>query len=257
MNSILGTLRDHVIKGLGAVVEGEDIVLQDVQGNETSRFPKHTLTPYQSKSTKKPYDLLAVWTCYKYASLTFGEYVTKCRAEKATMVSTVDKKDLIAFLKGDIDKSTQIVSTTNETTPATADTTPATDKRSSTVDADSASTKKRKLSDVSSNKENMKSTAKAQEDDLKDKETSASLKTILAKEYTHRNRTTILNASKKTFDDVLKMVDAANAETKDKIEKATKTSTEKLSTEKRKDQRPLSELLRQKIHGIYSYSDHV
>lgn len=105
----LAALRAHLIKGKGVSVEGEELVLADVGGGELRRFPKHAPTAYRSKNSDKRYDLLAVYTCFKYAALTFSDYVMKCRAEKATMVSTVDKKELIAYLKGDIETSPQIV----------------------------------------------------------------------------------------------------------------------------------------------------
>jgi parafibromin len=104
----LAALREHLIKGKNVKLDGEDLVLLDLNNAELQRFPKSTETAFHSKSSKKPYDLLAVYTCYKYASLNFSEYVTKCRAEKAAMVLTIDKKELIAYLKGDIETSAQI-----------------------------------------------------------------------------------------------------------------------------------------------------
>lgn len=106
---MLAELRSHVIKGKDVRVEDESVVFLDVNGDAAQSFPKHALTNYHSKTTTdKRYDLLAVYTCYKYAGLTFGDYVMKCRAEKAATISTVDKKDLIAYLKGDIETSAQI-----------------------------------------------------------------------------------------------------------------------------------------------------
>lgn len=109
MADVLAELRAHVIKGKDVRVEDESVVFLDVNGDAAQSFPKHALTNYHSKTTAgKRYDLLAVYTCYKYAGLTFGDYVMKCRAEKAATISTVDKKDLIAYLKGDIESSAQI-----------------------------------------------------------------------------------------------------------------------------------------------------
>lgn len=115
----LTDLREHLIKGKSVKVEGDDVVLVDLDGSALKTFPKHAPTAYHSKnSPDKKYDVLAVYTCYRYASLTFSDYVLKCRSEKATMVSTVDKKDLIAFLKGDIDVSPQILGEDGKPTAA-------------------------------------------------------------------------------------------------------------------------------------------
>ncbi|CCI39527.1 unnamed protein product [Albugo candida] len=110
-------IRDHFIKSKTVTIENDDIVCVGLNGEEIKRFPKHIPTAFHSKTSKKPYDLLAIVTCFKYATLPFGEYVTKCRAEKAGMVSTVDKKELIAFLKGDIDTSAQIHSLETDAIP--------------------------------------------------------------------------------------------------------------------------------------------
>lgn len=117
----LTDLREHLIKSKSVRVEGDDVVLADLDGSALKTFPKHAPTAYHSKnSPDKKYDVLAVYTCYRYAALTFGDYVLKCRSEKATMVSTVDKKDLIAFLKGDIDASPQILGEDGKPTASSA-----------------------------------------------------------------------------------------------------------------------------------------
>lgn len=119
--AVLTDLREHLIKGKSVKVEGDDVVLADLDGSALKTFPKHAPTAYHSKnSPDKKYDVLAVYTCYRYASLTFSDYVLKCRSEKATMVSTVDKKDLIAFLKGDIDVSPQILGEDGKPTASSA-----------------------------------------------------------------------------------------------------------------------------------------
>lgn len=148
----LAELREHLIKGKEVAVDGDELVLQDVGGQELRRFPKHAPTAYHSKNSDKRYDLLAVYTCYKYAALTFSDYVMKCRAEKATMVSTVDKKELIAYLKGDIETSAQIAgaagksaaSSSSAASGASASTASAKSKASAGDDDDHAA-KKRKL----------------------------------------------------------------------------------------------------------------
>lgn len=103
----LELLREHTIKDHKVDVDGDDIVFSHGTGPE-KRILKTTLTTFRAKTSKKHYDLLAIFTCLKYATLAFGEYVKKCRAEKASMVSTVDKKELLAYLRGEIDQSSQI-----------------------------------------------------------------------------------------------------------------------------------------------------
>src|SRR5687768_11147860 len=91
--AVLQDLREHLIKGKSVRVEGDDLVLADLNGDALKTFPKHTPTAYHSKnSPDKKYDVLAVYTCYTHAALTFSDYVLRCRTEKATVVSTVDKK---------------------------------------------------------------------------------------------------------------------------------------------------------------------
>lgn len=136
--AVLSDLREHLIKGRSVRVEDDDLVLVDLDGSARKSFPKHTPTAYHSKnSPDKKYDVLAVYTCYKHAALTFSDYVLKCRLEKATMVSTVDKKDLIAFLKGDIDASPQILGADGQPTAAAVTTAAA----SASADASAKSAK--------------------------------------------------------------------------------------------------------------------
>ncbi|GLE00014.1 hypothetical protein PINS_up008741 [Pythium insidiosum] len=267
---VLSSLRAHVIKGRNVEVENDELVFLDANGQPLERVPKHSLTAYHSKSAKKPYDLLAVWTCYKYAALTFSEYVNKCRAEKAALVSTVDKKELIAYLKGDIETSAQIISLNEGAGTATgghdAAATAANAKRSVTDDDAkdashndaAASAKKRRLAEAPSHRahasKDHKDKARAESKsasaavDSEDREVDLEFKRVLEKEYTHRNRTTVLNATKKAFDHVLKSVETANAETKEKIEKASKAALLAPATA-RKEVVPLSKLVQTKIHG--------
>ncbi|TMW55040.1 hypothetical protein Poli38472_013802 [Pythium oligandrum] len=250
--AVLQALRAHVIKGRTLKVDGEDLVFVDVNDQELQRQPKHTATAYHAKSSKKPYDLLAVWTCYKYASLTFSDYVTKCRAEKAAMVSTVDKKELMAYLKGDIETSAQIHA--EGEAPEAEDAEPATksgDKRAAEDEKDGgaeAAKKRRVEAEHRREKENKPAKTTTSSASTEDKEADLELKKVLDKEYTHRNRTTVLLAAKKNFENVLKSVEASNAETKEKIEKASK---EKIvaPVAARKEQQPLSKLVQDKIHG--------
>jgi hypothetical protein len=258
--ALLAALRDHLIKGLSVDLQGEDAVFVGVDGQPVARHGKHAPTAYVSKSTKKPYDLLAVWLCYKFAHLAFVDYVAQCRSEKAGIISTVDKRELIAYLKGDIEVSAQILGDDGEPTDkgASGSTGGASEKRTAAASGSENGdvTKKRKLEGSTSKDANKENKAKATTNatganpaaTAEDKEADTELKKVLDKEYTHRNRTTVLNAAKKSFDHVLKAVEAANAETKEKIEKASKAALV-MPAATRKEQLPLATLMQNKIHG--------
>ncbi|KUF91152.1 hypothetical protein AM588_10002954 [Phytophthora nicotianae] len=148
----LRMLRAHLIAGKPVEVEGEDLFFRDASGSELRRLPKHTPTAYHSKKLDKSYDLLAVHTCFKHADLSFSDYVLKCREDKAAMVSTVDKKELVAFLKGDIDSSPQILDASGKPTAASGekDRKPTTKKTREPED-DARAAKKRKLAQEKEN----------------------------------------------------------------------------------------------------------
>ncbi|RHY06882.1 hypothetical protein DYB25_009626 [Aphanomyces astaci] len=109
----LGLVRAAVIANRPVETEGGEVLLCSIN-METGvkevdhRFPGTLKTTFHSKASSKSYDLMAVVTCVKYAALTFPEYVAKTRAEKVNMVSTIDKKELMAYLRGDIEESVQV-----------------------------------------------------------------------------------------------------------------------------------------------------
>ena len=100
----LDLLRDHTIKKIEIKIEDDKIFFTGAKKG----IPKNTITTFTGKTSKKHYDLFAIYTCLVYADCTFGEYVKKCRSEKAAMVSTLDKKELLAYLRGTIAGSAQI-----------------------------------------------------------------------------------------------------------------------------------------------------
>ena len=111
MADCLELLREHTIKGYDIQIDGDEIVLTGSKGGSEgtqTRFKKTQETKYQSKTNKKVYDLYAVYMCLKHSDLTFRDYMKICRAEKVTMVSTVDKKDLVAYVRGEIDTTPQL-----------------------------------------------------------------------------------------------------------------------------------------------------
>nr|CCA17597.1 parafibrominlike protein putative [Albugo laibachii Nc14] len=247
----LAYIRDHFIKSKTFTIENDDILCVGLNGEELQRFPKHIPTAFHSKTSKKPYDLLAIVTCFKYATLPFGEYVTKCRAEKAGMVSTVDKKELIAYLKGDIDTSAQIYSLGSKAreNDVTIDSKAASTPEKRTYDEEQAASK------VSSPSKRQKTTSegdkmtpqKSRKSLTDTQELDQVMQGISAKEQTFRNRTNIMNAPTKTFENVLKIVEAVNAEIKERLEKASKASL--IAPTTRHEQVPLSVTMRERIKG--------
>lgn len=110
----LETLRKHIISKWEYFIRKDEIVFTNKRKHDTAKvkeivYPKTSPTTFLAKSSKKYYDLSAVYHCVLYQSLSFGEYVKKCRKNGAKMVSTVDKKELLAYLKGEISKSSQVV----------------------------------------------------------------------------------------------------------------------------------------------------
>ncbi|EQC37358.1 hypothetical protein SDRG_05575 [Saprolegnia diclina VS20] len=206
MADALDQVRAAVIANRPIEVEGSDVVFCTIDTESgaksvTSRLPGDTPTAFHSKATKKSYDLLAVVTCVQYADLTFAEYLPKCRAISASLVSTVDKKELIAYLKGDIDSSVQVYE------PTTAP------KRKAVDDAPSAPDVK-----VASDVMQGSPKKKAKETPLQNAQDEA-LKRILAREYTHRDRTTMMTTPK-SFENVLTIFETLLKEEKDKMDKS-------------------------------------
>ncbi|RLN85291.1 hypothetical protein BBJ28_00002747, partial [Nothophytophthora sp. Chile5] len=279
----LRALRQHVIAGKSVEVDGDDLVFRDAGGAELRRFAKHTPTAYHSKKLDKRYDLLAVFTCYKYAGLTFSDYVMKCRSEKATMVSTVDKKELIAYLKGDSDTSAQILDAAGKPTagkdsaghsegakPSSRPSVSSSERRADAAARKGTPTKKVARGEAESEDRAAKKRKLAQESGRehrhREKETRRGeghaaggdhgsgtgdtvMKRITEKEAVVRNRTTILDAHKTTFENVLKTLELVNAETKEKIEKASKASSLLAPTNARKEQLPLHRLVKERFLG--------
>ncbi|GMF37883.1 unnamed protein product [Phytophthora lilii] len=246
----LRALREQLTGGKPVAVEGEHLVFRDAAGAELRRLPKHSATAYHSKKLDKSYDLLAVFTCFQHASLSFSDYVLKCREEKAAMVSTVDKKELVAYLKGDIESSPQILDASGKPTaaepPKRTDRKP-TPKKGRDAEEDARAAKKRKMEREHRHREGHKhgESHKTPEE----LEAEAAMKRIADKEYVNRSRTTVLDAHKTKFDNVVKTLELVNAETKEKIEKASKASALLATTTAKKQQLPLHRLVKEKILG--------
>ncbi|KAG6617929.1 parafibromin-like protein [Phytophthora cinnamomi] len=248
----LRLLRQHLIEGKPVAVEGEHLVFRDAGGAELRRLPKHSATAYHSKKLDKSYDLLAVYTCFAHAELGFSDYVLKCREQKAAMVSTVDKKELVAFLRGDIEASAQILDASGQPTGRKPSSSSASSSSSSAKKREGAEDEARR--DAAAKKRKLPPPDARHHRDKHDKtpeelQAEAQMRRIADKEYAHRSRTTVLDAHKTKFDNVAKTLELVNAETKEKIEKASKASALLASTTARKEQLPLHRLVKEKILG--------
>ncbi|KAI9913496.1 hypothetical protein PsorP6_006509 [Peronosclerospora sorghi] len=248
----LRALRAHLIAGKPLTVEDEDLVFRDVNGDEVRRLPKHSATAYHSKKLDKSYDLLAVYTCFKHAGLSFSDYVLKCREEKAAMVSTVDKKELVAYLKGDIETSAQILDASGQASGASEAVTRAGRDRNHVANKVRASEdEERALKKRKTLQEKEQPRPQQKPDKTPDQvEADAVMKRISDKEYVMRTRTSVLNAHKTKFENVVKTLELVNAETKEKIEKATKASALVATTTVKKELLPMHRLIKEKLMGM-------
>lgn len=104
--------------------------------------------------TEEEYDIKSVLFCWNNRNATVTEYIEKCEAEKVRVISFMERTDLIAYLKGDIDalnKGTKLEETAfgSATIPVSSDTgdaTAATKKRDVVVEkVDYKESKKRKI----------------------------------------------------------------------------------------------------------------
>ncbi|OQR87232.1 parafibromin-like protein [Achlya hypogyna] len=207
MTDVLDQVRAAVIANRPMEVEAGEVIFFTINTDSgakevSARLPGDTATAFHSKATKKSYDLLAVVTCVQYADLSFAEYLPKCRAVQASIVSTVDKKELIAYLKGDIDTSVQVYEPTSAPKRKAVD-------ESTAVTSD---TKDASLTVASSPSKKAKETP---ETDVQEE----ALKRILAREYTHRDRTTMMTTPK-SFENVLSIFETLLKEEKDKMDKS-------------------------------------
>ncbi|RHY49179.1 hypothetical protein DYB30_011182, partial [Aphanomyces astaci] len=228
----LGLVRAAVIANRPVETEGGEVLLCSIN-METGvkevdhRFPGTLKTTFHSKASSKSYDLMAVVTCVKYAALTFPEYVAKTRAEKVNMVSTIDKKELMAYLRGDIEESVQVY---DQATAALAQKRKAAaaagEHSSRPLDSSSSVPPSKKSKDA-----NHVAASSSTADVLGETDTENEIKKrILDKEYTHRDRTSMMTTPK-SFDSMLALFELVLKEERErssgsgKVTLLTQTST--------------------------------
>ncbi|ETW06789.1 hypothetical protein, variant [Aphanomyces invadans] len=198
----LALVRAAVIANRPIESENGEVLLYSInmetgEKEVSHRFPATLKTTFHSKATGKSYDLHAVVTCVKYAALSFPEYVSKTRSEKATMVSTMDKKELMAYLRGDIEKSVQVYD--HAEAAATQKRKAAAEDQSRPLESGSSASAppSKKPKDVE------RAAAPSGDDALGETDTENEIKKrILDKEYTHCDRTSMMTTPK-SFESML------------------------------------------------------
>lgn len=98
MEDDLSALRSAIGRGEHITVDDAHIILGD-----SARLKRKAATNFRSmRGRGEPYSLETVYFQFKHHLLPYNDYVKRCAQEKVPHVTVVDKKDLIAYLKGDI-----------------------------------------------------------------------------------------------------------------------------------------------------------
>lgn len=207
-SSCLALFREHTMKGFEVRLEGDDIVFtgsKDGKGGNEKRLNKKTKTNYQSKKGDKFYDLFAIYTCLKYSDLVFREYMKKTKEEEADMVSTIDKKIIISYLRGEIDSTPQFQDPSKQKEQAAPESSAKT--KETGVDKSSRKRKVEEETKTDSRKPRKPRTepAKAPLDPI-EKESIETIKRIMSHEVLQRSRQSILCNDKKSFENVLTLL---------------------------------------------------
>ncbi|KAF2074860.1 hypothetical protein CYY_003848 [Polysphondylium violaceum] len=103
MADALTMLRDVLVKGSQPLIEGDEFVFG------RTRFPKTAPTAFRASTGNQPYTLNAVYLCHANRDLTRGAYILACTRANTPTVAFNDKKELLAFLDGEITQSASIV----------------------------------------------------------------------------------------------------------------------------------------------------
>ncbi|KYR02968.1 RNA polymerase II complex component [Tieghemostelium lacteum] len=98
----LTLLKNSILSNQPVVIDGNDFVF----GKQ--RFAKNTLTNFQS-STGGFLQLHAVYLCHLHKDLSRGPYILAVTKAGSTPVALNDKKELLAYLYGEIETSPQII----------------------------------------------------------------------------------------------------------------------------------------------------
>lgn len=105
MATALEELRSAIVANDPITHDADSIILR---GN--ARFPRKLETTYRSmRGTGQAYPLDVVYFQYKHRDLPYTDYVQACLTEGIGHIALLDKKNLVAYLSGDIDNCPNIV----------------------------------------------------------------------------------------------------------------------------------------------------
>jgi hypothetical protein len=140
MADATSVLRAAIMRGESLDSDSHSIIV----GGKTRLERKTTTNLHSMRGRGPPYSLEAIYFQFKHHQLPYNDYVTECNREKVPHVTLVDKKELIAYLKGDVADCACLVVTSGTTQALPLETT---DAASTTVGAENS----HKRTDSSSN----------------------------------------------------------------------------------------------------------
>lgn len=115
MAGALEELRSGIIAG-----EPVDIDESFVLIGQSIRLKRSLPTNFHSmRGRGDAYLLEAIFFQFKFRNLPYNDYVQECRREGVAHVTPLDKKDLLAYLKGEIDTCASVVSKPSDVTTKT------------------------------------------------------------------------------------------------------------------------------------------
>jgi hypothetical protein len=98
MTDALSVLRSAVMRGDSIESDSDSVLI-----GERTRIDRKITTNFHSmRGRGPPYSLEAIYFQYKHHQLPYNDYVAECNREQVPHVTLVDKKELIAYLKGDV-----------------------------------------------------------------------------------------------------------------------------------------------------------
>jgi RNA pol II accessory factor, Cdc73 family, C-terminal/Paf1 complex subunit CDC73 N-terminal len=107
MTDATAVLRAAIIRGESLNSDSHSIIV----GGKARLDRKSTTNLHSMRGRGPPYSLEAIYFQFKHHQLPYNDYVTECNREKVPHVTLVDKKELIAYLKGDVSECACLVAT--------------------------------------------------------------------------------------------------------------------------------------------------
>eukprot|EP01114_Cavostelium_apophysatum_P014557 TRINITY_DN3807_c0_g1_i2.p1 TRINITY_DN3807_c0_g1~~TRINITY_DN3807_c0_g1_i2.p1 ORF type:complete len:527 (+),score=158.95 TRINITY_DN3807_c0_g1_i2:153-1733(+) len=200
----------------------------DVFHFDSITFPRNVETRWASnKGEGALYTLDAIWFMLQQADLKYTDYLNECRSQNFPRVSLIDKRDLLAYLKGEIDTCPSIqplpsLSTLPSTSrrPAGGDSNERASKKQKTAEDEVIQQEKRKLKEKL-NAPKLKSidaaAAEAPESDLGPGLSLDKIKQLKMKRLLHKRSTIADDEEEPPVTQVSKYMEADMQVTKDII----------------------------------------